>query len=153
MRGGLKGGLPISEEMAPFIRTGLSATLAGDENAMPEKSIAVKLKQCKAQAAMQSAAVFCGVLAGKAWMWWSQSGMELDTDISIVDDATAAKPAAAGSVATDRAIIIAKMVWAMRCILVVSRNVSRATFYNVYIAQNCCAATLIFIKRGIVKRP
>jgi hypothetical protein len=62
MRGGRKGGLPISEETAPFIRTGLSAALAGDENAMPEKSVAVKLKQCNAQAAKQakSSVDFCG---------------------------------------------------------------------------------------------
>ena len=66
MRGGRKGGLPISEETAPFIRTGLSAALAGDENAMPEKPVAVKLKQCRAQAAMQSSVVFCGLLGGKA---------------------------------------------------------------------------------------
>jgi hypothetical protein len=148
MRGGLKGGLPISEETAPSKRAGLSAALAGSEKATPEKLVAVKLKQCSAQAAIQanSSAVFCGLPAGAACMWWSQSGMALDTDISAVDADTAAKPAAAGSVATDRAIITAKMVWAMRCILVVSRNVSRATFYNVYIAQNCRAAALIFIK-------
>lgn len=146
MRGGRKGGLPISEETAPSTRAGLSAALAGSEKATPEQSVAVKLKQCSAQAAIQakSSAVFCGLPAGAAWMWWSQSGMALDTD--AVDADTAAKPAAAGSVATDRAIIIAKIVWAMRCILVVSRNVPRATYYNVYIAQNCRAVALIFIK-------
>jgi hypothetical protein len=60
-RGGRKGGLPIREETWLLVRTGLSAALAGDEKAMPEKAIAVKLKQLSAQAAMdaQSFAVFC----------------------------------------------------------------------------------------------
>jgi hypothetical protein len=61
--------------------------------------------------------------------------MALDTDKSAVDADTAAKPAAAGSVATDRAIMIAKMVWAMRCILVVSRNSTNCVLQRLYSAE------------------
>ena len=60
-RGGRKGGLPISEEIAVLARSGLSAALAGNEKAIPENSGAVNPKHVSAQAAIhvQSAADFC----------------------------------------------------------------------------------------------
>lgn len=94
------------------MRAGRSATLAGGKKATPEKSVAVKLKQCSAQAAMQakSSAVFCVWPAGAAWLCWSQSGIALATVVFVDDAEMAAKPIVAGRVATERAIIIAKMV-------------------------------------------
>jgi hypothetical protein len=104
-----------------LVRTGLIAALAGDEKAMPEKPVAVKLKQCKAQAAMhaESSAVFCVLSAGAVWRWCSQSGVgaDADADISVADGAVAAKPSAAGSIATDRLIRMAIMVRPMRIVI------------------------------------
>jgi hypothetical protein len=114
-RGGRKGGLPISEDKWLLASTGLSAALGGDEKAMLEKSVAVTLKQCRAQTAMQAASsvVFCVWLLGKLWWRWSQSGIASDIDTSMVL-LPAAKPTAAGSVATDRAIRTAKMARPIR---------------------------------------
>lgn len=50
------------------VRTGLSTTLAGGEKTMPEKLVAVKLKQLSAQAAMHPSAPFCVVSLGG--LWW-----------------------------------------------------------------------------------
>src|SRR5450830_1160028 len=99
VRGGRKGGLPIREETWMRARTGLSAALAGNEKAMPEKTVAVKLKHLSAQAAThaQSSAVFCVLSLGTLW-WWSQSGIVSDADISVAVAILAAKPIAAGSV-------------------------------------------------------
>ena len=74
--------------------------------------MAVKPKQMAAQAAIQAAwsADFCVLSAGALWWWWSQSGIACVTDISVAAVALAAKPTVAGSIATDRARTIAKMV-------------------------------------------
>jgi hypothetical protein len=105
------------------VRTGLSAALAGDEKAMPEKTVAVKLKHLSAQAAMhaQSCAVLCVLSLGALW-WWSQSGIVSDADISVAVGTLAAKPIAAGSVATDRPTRTAKMVRPMRRVIFVFRQ-------------------------------
>jgi hypothetical protein len=67
-RGGRKGGLPIREATLTCVRTGLSMTLAGGEKTMPEKLVAVKLKQLSAQAATHPFAPFCVVSLGG--LWW-----------------------------------------------------------------------------------
>jgi hypothetical protein len=106
----------MREATLPLVRTGLSAALAGNEKAMPEKVVAVKLKQFKAQAAMhaESSAVFCVLSADVVWWWCSQFGIAADADISVTDGALAAKPTAAGNEATDRLITMAIMVRPMR---------------------------------------
>jgi hypothetical protein len=100
------------------VRTGLSAVLAGDEKVMPEKPGAVKLKHVSAQAAIhaQSVAVLF-VLSLGAWRWWSQSGIALEADIFVAVATLAAKPVAAGSVATARLTRTAKMVRPMRRVM------------------------------------
>jgi len=100
------------------VRKGLSAALAGDEKAMPEKAVAVKLKHLSAQAAIhaQSSAALCVLPLGAAW-WWSQPGIVSDADISVVVVRLAAKPIAAGSVATDRPTRTAKMVRPIRMLI------------------------------------
>jgi hypothetical protein len=136
-RGGRKGGLPIREEILLLVRTGLSAALAGDEKAMPEKPVAVKLKHVSAQPAMHAAscAVFCVLSLGALWWWWSQSGIASDAEISVAIVAPAAMPVAAGSVATDRPIRTAKMVRPMRMIIsyfVRTLNYESANSHSIY---------------------
>lgn len=101
-----------------FLRTGLSAALAGAEKVTPEKPGAVKLKHVSAQQAMhvQSPAVFF-VLSLGAWRWWSQSGIAWEADIAVAVVASGAKPAPAGNVATDRPIRIAKIARPMRKVM------------------------------------
>ena len=85
-RGGRKGGLPIREATLVLVRTGLSTVLAGDAKVMLEEPGAVKPKHVSAQAAIhaQSPAVFCVLSVGALWWWWwSQSGIALETDISV----------------------------------------------------------------------
>jgi hypothetical protein len=114
------------------VRTGLSAALAGDEKAMPEKTVAVKLKHLSAQAAIhaQLSAVFCVLSLGTLWWWWSQSGIVSDADISVAVGALAAKPIAAGSVATDRPTRTAKIVRPMRMVIFVFRQNVKPTTYK-----------------------
>ena len=99
-----------------LVRTGLSAALIGDEMMKLESPVAVKPKHASAQLAMQAASsvVFCVLSLGALW-WWSQSGIALDADTSvIVVVAPAANPDAVGSVATDRATSMTKTVRPMR---------------------------------------
>ena len=79
----------------------------------------MKLKQLSAQEAMHapSSAVFCVLPPGALWWWWSQSGIAWEAEISIAVVAPAAKPIAAGSVATDRATRVAIMVRPMRVVI------------------------------------
>jgi hypothetical protein len=109
----------MSEEILPLVRTGLSAALAGGENATAEETAVMTLKQLSAQAAMHapSSMDFCVLPSGALWWWWSQSGIASAADISVAVDAMAAKPSVAGSVATDRPKRTAKMVWAMRSVM------------------------------------
>jgi len=117
VRGGRKGGLPICEETWVRVRTSLSVVLAGDEKAMPETTVAVKLKHLSAQAAIhaQSSAAWCVLPLGA--VWWSQSGIVSDADISVAVVKLAAKPIAAGSVATDRPTRTAKMARPIRILM------------------------------------
>jgi hypothetical protein len=105
----------MSEEILLLVRAGLSAALAGGENAMAEKAAAMTLKQLSAQAAMHapSSMDFCVLPPGALW-WWSQSGIAGEAEISIAVIAPDAKPVAAGSVATDRATRTATMVRPIR---------------------------------------
>jgi len=136
-RGGRKGGLPICEEILLLVRAGLSAALAGVENAMAEKAAAMTLKQLSAQAAMHapSSTDFCVLPPGALWWWWwSQSGIAVGAEISIIVVAPAAKPIAAGSVATDRATRAVKMVRPIRMNSLVS---VRASTMNLRIQSLC----------------
>jgi hypothetical protein len=125
-RGGRKGGLPICEEILLLVRAGLRAALAGGKNAMAEKAAAMTLKQLSAQAAMHapSSTDFCVLPSGVLWWWWSQSGIVGEAEISIAVVAPAAKPIAAGSVATDRATRAVKMVRPIRMNSLVSVRAS-----------------------------
>jgi hypothetical protein len=135
-RGGRKGGLPIWEEILLLVRAGLSAALAGVENAMAEKAAAMTLKQLSAQAAMHapSSTDFCVLPPGALWWWWSQSGIVGEAEISIAVVVPAAKPIAAGSVATDRATRAVKMVRPIRMNSLVS---VRASTMNLRIQSLC----------------
>ena len=135
-RGGRKGGLPICEEILLLVRAGLSAALAGVENAMAEKAAAMTLKQLSAQAAMHapSSTDFCVLPPGALWWWWSQSGIVGEAEISIAVVVPAAKPIAAGSVATDRATRAVKMVRPIRMNSLVS---VRASTMNLRIQSLC----------------
>lgn len=134
-RGGRKGGLPICEEILLLVRAGLSAALAGVENAMAEKAAAMTLKQLSAQAAMHapSSTDFCVLPPGALW-WWSQSGIAGEAEISIAVVVPAAKPIAAGSVATDRATRAVNMVRPIRMNSLVS---VRASTMNLRIQSLC----------------
>jgi hypothetical protein len=135
-RGGRKGGLPICDQTVLLVRTSLSAALAGDEKAMPENPVAVKLKHVSAQAAMHapSSAALCVLSLGALWWWWSQSGIVSAANISVAVVTPAAKPIAAGSIATDRATTIAKMVWPMRIFILYWSEID--TILKELIAQN-----------------
>jgi len=121
------------------VRTGLSAVLAGDEKVMPEEPGAVKLKHVSAQAAIhaQSVAVLF-VLSLGVWRWWSQSGIALEADIFVAVATLAAKPVAAGSVATARLIKTAKMVRPMRRVMLYFVTTTNITpqFYGGYMAPS-----------------
>src|SRR5664280_2314100 len=82
---------------------------------MPAKMVPVKLKHLSAHPAIdaQSSMYFCVLPLGALW-WWSQSGIAGEAEISIAVVAPDAKPIAAGSVATDRAIRTATMVRPIR---------------------------------------
>ena len=103
-------------EGAPLVtRAGLSVALTGDDKAIPPKLGDTKLKQLSAQPALHavSSAVFCVSPLGALWRW-SQSDVAGEAEISIAVVAPAAKPVAAGSVATDRATRTATMVRPIR---------------------------------------
>jgi hypothetical protein len=78
--------------------------------------VPVKLKHLSAHPAIdaQSSMDFCVLPPGALWWWWSQSGIAGEAEISIAVVAPAAKPIAAGSVATDRATRTATMVRPIR---------------------------------------
>jgi hypothetical protein len=83
---------------------------------MVENDVVAKLKHVRAQVAIEAQspmALLQGLaLSQRSAMWGQQSGMSAMADISVISaDATVMRaPAAAGSMATDRAIKSARMV-------------------------------------------
>ena len=100
----------MREETFSLVRINFGAVLIGGKKVMLENPIAVKPKHATAQAAMlaQSSMDFCVLLLGTLW-WWSQSVIVsvATTSMALLP---AAKPTAAGSVATDRARTATKMI-------------------------------------------
>ena len=78
----------------------------------------MKLKQVRAQAAIeeQLSVVFCVCPPGALWRW-SQSGIVTDVGIFDAVSTLTAKPAVAGSVATDRLISMAIMIRPIRSVI------------------------------------
>lgn len=136
-------------EGAPLVmRTGLSVVLTGDDKAISAKLGATKLKQLSAQPAMHavSSAVFCVSPVGTLWRW-SQSAIVREAEISIAVVAPAAKPVAAGNVATDKPIRAARMARPMRRIMFnFATTINRAfAAFHMYRSKWMVHA-LIFIK-------
>jgi len=96
------------------IEASILAELEG--NTMVENDVVAKLKHVREQVAIEAQspmALSQGLaLSQRSAMWGQQSGMSAMADISVISpDATVMRaPAAAGSIATDRAIKSAKRV-------------------------------------------